>query len=235
MLQRFPVYHCNLSSSSLPTNVAPINIFQVSKGWRQLALSQPFLWSFVRVDEPFTRKDLRRVLSRVETWLQRSELSSTPLTLDIRVPYLFGEEVDEDIPCEDVDSIFKELDRHKGRWENVTIHWHWHSYRLSENLPSLENLPMLQKLDYLELIPGEASLSHHDRRRVDLSTMPLLRQFTVIGFLDLLVPSNTVLSDLTIVHAAQHRRHRISGSSRLPYYFSLRSSFGRVSCRACTL
>jgi len=141
--------------------------------------------------------------------LQRSALSSTPLTLDIRVPYLVGEEVDEDIPCEDVESIFQELDRHKGRWENVTIHWHWHSYRLSETLPSLENLPMLQKLDYLELIPGSVVITPR-RRRVDLSTMPLLRHFTVIGFPDLLVSSNTVLSDLTIVHL------RNTGDSEFP-------------------
>jgi len=178
----------------MPSNVPPINLSQVSKGWRQIALSQPFLWSFVRIDA-ITNEDLRRALSRVETWLQRSVSSSAPLTLDIRIPAYDGEEAKEVNPCEDVDSIFQELDRHKGRWKDVTIH----SYCPEATLPTLENLPMLQKLDYLESLPVDVAIT--PRRRVDLSTIPLLRQFTATGFLDLLqVPSNAVLSDLTIVH-----------------------------------
>ena len=48
-LQPFPSDHCNLANISLPLNVSPINLTLVCKGWRQIALSEPYLWSFIKV------------------------------------------------------------------------------------------------------------------------------------------------------------------------------------------
>ncbi len=89
ILQRFPYDHCNLSSAPMPSNVPPINLSQVSKGWRQIALSQPFLWSFVRIDA-ITNEDLRRALSRVETWLQRSCRPLLHLRWTLEYPHMKG-------------------------------------------------------------------------------------------------------------------------------------------------
>ncbi len=180
--------YSNRSGTSLLQDFPPINVSQVCRNWRQIALSEPSLWAFIEVDADGS-EDLQRALPRVKTWLQRSSPSSAPLSLKIKFP-AYNNEAGADTAnrCEAADSLFQELGREKIRWKEVSI---------SSGLPAsafvLANLPMLQELQYDGR--GDATTP-----RVDLSTIPSLRRFSASGPVKLsAVPSSLVLANLTFM------------------------------------
>jgi len=183
--------YCNLSSTSLPQDVPPINISQVCRYWRQIALSQPSLWAFINVVVS-SDEDLQRALPRVKSWLQRSSPSSAPLTIKVSILTNRGGTT---YKAEVVHGLFRELYGHKGRWKNFTISFS----DFAATALKLDDLPMLQELEYRGSWSKDAT--DKTQQQVDLSTIPLLRRFSASGPIELsAIPQNLVLANLTFMH-----------------------------------
>jgi len=181
----------NFSSTSLRQDVPPINVSQVCRYWRQIALSQPSLWVFIDV-VAVGHEDLQRALPRVKTWLRRSSTSAAPLTLKIAI---LDNKGGTKFEAEVVDSLFLELDGHRSRWEDVTLSF----YEFPTATLKLDNLPMLRELHY----HGRRERYNNTSKSqlLDLSTIPLLRQLSVSGLIELSeIPSNLVFINLTTMH-----------------------------------
>ncbi len=181
----------NFSSNSLRQDVPPINVSQVCRYWRQIALSQPSLWVFIDV-VAVGNEDLQRALPRVKTWLQRSSTSAAPLTLKIAIlDDRWGTKLK---PRSWITS--------SGNWMDIEVAGKMFSlsfYEFPTATLKLDNLPMLRELHY----HGRRERYNNTSKSqlLDLSTIPLLRQLSVSGLIELSeMPSNLVFINLTTMH-----------------------------------
>lgn len=163
---------CILSSAVLPVDVAPINVSQVCRKWRQISLSQPSLWSSIFIHAE-SNVEVRRAVSRSTVWLDRSYLSRAPLALSV-IAFMGSDSRLSDEDAEErsmlVGVLFHLLLKHQQQWKSV-------KFSLGPSARSfgplnLTSVPLLKSLRWEE---SHLQLDHQPETEhgiIDLSSLP---------------------------------------------------------------
>ncbi|KLO08813.1 hypothetical protein SCHPADRAFT_593109 [Schizopora paradoxa] len=170
---------------------APINVSQVCRRWRQVALSTPRLWSYfflklwnVDSDSSSDSRYVRRVIPVIKTWIGRSSIA--PLDFEIYLsPGNFAEET-----VEEIESLLRILIEQRERWRSVSINY---KFRFTKWFDvTFSNMHMLQKLD-LVCCSARVCVA-----RLDFSRSPELRSLSLEGHIKIVdrsvIPSLTNIS-----------------------------------------
>ncbi|KAJ7745650.1 hypothetical protein B0H16DRAFT_1889277 [Mycena metata] len=140
-----------------PTDVVLEPILQVSRGWRDIALTRPYLWRhfFVQRKPSETRHRVEMDLSKISQQLRRSGQSPLSLTLDI---------CDEQYPIEVLQLFLAEA----IRWREANLTFS--SRHLAHLLTSTGAFPALKKLSIHDGSPQHAG-SHATDVRLFFDTL----------------------------------------------------------------
>ncbi|KLO10970.1 hypothetical protein SCHPADRAFT_942442 [Schizopora paradoxa] len=160
---------------------APINISQVCRRWRQVALSTPRLWSsfsllhrrYIENDSSDDYHCIKRTIPVIKNWIERS--SCAPLDFDI---YMRLHEFMKDL-AEDIESLLEILIDQRDRWRSVTIIYDFPLSRWFD--VSFSDMYMLRHLQ-LECCSTPDCVARLDlTRSPKLETLFLQGNFKMIG------------------------------------------------------
>ncbi|KAL5483547.1 hypothetical protein ACEPAI_8779 [Sanghuangporus weigelae] len=148
----------------------PLRISQVCRVWRDIAISDGRLWSYLFIDRNTIRfyKHAKEVF---DTWLERSKGAS----LNYRLEFDHGKRFEE---AEFVAlDMIKALVSQQHRWGNINIDWYPSPYVDEAPDLCLANMPMLTSLSL--------SVTRHSRFSIDFSKSSRLRAVKLHGDFDL--------------------------------------------------
>lgn len=103
---------------SPPTSsTPPLNVSQVCRYWRTVAVSSPSLWTQIDLSSPNSLADLLRGKALIDLWLSRSASSSYPIDVDVLQKY-----APDDTGLNAVlGHILEDLVHRRANWRHIRI------------------------------------------------------------------------------------------------------------------
>lgn len=183
----------DLSQEILPCDIPPMNISQVCRDWRNIAMSLPVVWSFICI-QPDSLRGLIRASSRLKTWLGKSMSHPLSLRVNLNISGLSRADGDERDGIIQVSStILRQLILQSHRWRKAEM-----ACDLSIAGPlTLANNSILTDLAFC-ISKSEHGAAVAPTAAIDFFSIPKLQTLSLIGCISLLkIPEAANLSDLT--------------------------------------